>query len=354
MSLSSKLHSRSHPAMFLVAIGIAIVMISPFITPLILAALTTYILRPIVKKIESYKLLSHVVLGILTFLIALPVALAFSYISANASGIFRDISGLGDKITAIISSFSDYISAAGLGTYTNLPLNASEVTASLTSIGLGLASNFIISIPMLLLDIVIYLYATYYFMSYSHNAVDYVRSYASTLQKEDEQFVSSMMIGLKKSFDVLVMSYVTMAFIVFVLSSIGYYIFGVPHALILAVLTGLFGFLPVFGTWMVYVPAAAYMYYSGNTFSAVGVLAFGVVVLTIFLPMVLQPYLGSKQSDVNPLTIFLGFFSGPIIFGAKGMLLGPIILVVVHTIIHEYMVFRIENEKSVMEFEYDN
>ncbi len=350
MSLSSKLHSRSHPAIFLVAIGIAIVMISPFITPLILAAITTYILRPIVKRIESYKLLSNLAIGILTFIIALPIALAFSYISTNAGEIFGDIAGLGNMITALISSFSDYISAAGLGTYTNLPLGASEITTSLTSFGLGLASDLIKSIPMLLIDIVIYLYATYYFMSCGHNAVNSIRSYASTLQKEDEQFISSIMKGLKKSFDVLVMSYVTMSFIVFVLSLIGYYIFGVPHALILAVLTGLFSFLPVFGTWMVYVPAAAYMYYSGNIFSAGGVIAFGVVVLTIFIPMVLQPYFGSKQSDVNPLTIFLGFFSGPIIFGAKGMLLGPIIFVVVHTIIHEYMVFRIDNEKNAMEY----
>jgi predicted PurR-regulated permease PerM len=325
-------------------------MISPFITPLILAAITTYILRPIVKKIESYKLLSHLTLGILTFIIALPIAFAFSYISTNADGIFGDIAGLGYMITAIISSFSDYISAAGLGTYINLPVGASEMTSSITSIGMGLASDFIQNIPMLLLDIVIYLYATYYFMSYGHNAIDSVRSYACTLQKEDEQFISSIMAGLKKSFDVLVLSYVTMSFIVFVLSLIGYYILGVPHAFILAVLTGLFGFLPVFGTWMVYVPAAAYMFYSGNTFSAVGVLAFGVVVLTIFLPMVLQPYLGSKQSDVNPLTIFIGFFSGPIIFGAKGMLLGPIIFVVVHTIIHEYMAFRVENEKNALEY----
>jgi predicted PurR-regulated permease PerM len=39
-----------------------------------------------------------------------------------------------------------------------------------------------------------------------------------------------------------------------------------------------------------------------------------------------------------------------IIFGAKGILLGPIILVVVHTIIYEYMAFRIENEKNSMEY----
>jgi predicted PurR-regulated permease PerM len=186
MSLSSRLHSRSHPAIFLAAIGIAIVMISPFITPLILAAITTYIFRPIIKKIEYYKL-SHVALGILTFIIALHIAFAFSYMSTNAGEIIKDITELGDMITSFIASFSDNISASGLGTYTNLPVSASEVTASLTSIGLGLASDIMKSIPMLLIDIVIYLYATYYFMSYGHNAVDYVISYASTLQKEDEQ-----------------------------------------------------------------------------------------------------------------------------------------------------------------------
>lgn len=343
MSLSSRAHSRSHPAIFLAAIGIAFVMISPFITPLILAAITTYMLRPIIKRVESYKL-SHVAIGILTFIIALPIAFAFSYLSTNAGGILRDIAGLGENITAIISFFSIKISEAGLGAYSNLPVSVSEVTNSLSSIGFGLASDILKSLPMLLLDIVIFLYATYFFMIHGQNAVGEVRTYASTLQKEDEQFISSIMKGLKKSFDVLVLSYVTMSFIVFVLSLIGYYIFGVPHAFPLAILTGLFGFLPVFGAWMVYVPAAAYMFYSGNIFSAIGVLVFGLVVLTIFLPMVLQPYLGAKQSDVNPLTIFIGFFSGPIIFGAKGMLLGPIILVVAHTIIHEYMIFRVEND----------
>jgi len=125
----------------------------------------------------------------------------------------------------------------------------------------------------------------------------------------------------------------------------------VPYAFLLAILTGLFGFLPVFGTWMVYVPAAAYMYYIGNTFAAGGIIVFGVLILTIFIPMFLQPYFGSKQSDVNPLAIFVGFFSGPIIFGAKGLLIGPIIAVVLQTIIHEYIIFRIENEKNALNYE---
>ncbi|MBU4245826.1 MAG: AI-2E family transporter, partial [Nanoarchaeota archaeon] len=168
-----------------------------------------------------------------------------------------------------------------------------------------------------------------------------------TLSSEDEHFISSIMRGLKRSFDVLFLSYITMSIIMAVVSFIGYSIFGVPHAFILALLTGLFGFLPILGVWMVYVPIAAYMYYYlGNSLAAAGVLIFGISMLTIFVPIILQPYLGAKKSGVSALTILLGFFSGPLIFGAKGLLLGPILFVMIETLIVEYMRYRIENAKT--------
>jgi predicted PurR-regulated permease PerM len=351
MVLSSRFHSRSHPAIFLVAIGIAAIMIYPFITPLILAAITTYIFRPMIKKIESHKHFTHLTVGILTILVGLPLVLIISYLNTNISKIFGDITGLSDNITFIVSEFSNSISTIGLGTYTYLPISAQEITSKLAQIAINIASGFVSTIPILLLDIVIYLYATFYFMSHGPEIINSVKDYASTLPKEDEKFISSIIKGLQKSFDVLILSYITMSFITTVFSFIGYYIFGVPYAFLLAILTGLFGFLPVFGTWMVYVPAAAYMYYIGNTFAAGGIMVFSVLILTVFIPMFLQPYFGSKQSDVNPLAIFIGFFSGPIIFGAKGILIGPIIFVVVQTIIHEYIVFRTENEKNAMNYE---
>jgi len=351
MVISSRLHSRSHPAIFLIAIGIAAIMIYPFITPLILAAITTYIFRPIMKKIESHKYATHLTVGILIILVGLPLVLLISYLTTNMGRIFRDIIGLRDSTTFIVSAFSDSISAIGLGTYTYLPMSAQEITSKLAQITINLVSGFVSTLPILLIDIVIYLYATYYFMRYGPEIINAVKDYAATLPNEDEKFVSSIIRGLRKSFDVLILSYVTMSLIISASSFIGYYLFGVPYAFLLAILTGLFGFLPVFGTWMVYVPAAAYMYYIGNTFAAGGILVFGVLILTIFIPMFLQPYFGYKQSDVNPLAIFIGFFSGPIIFGAKGILIGPIIFVVVQTIIHEYIVFRIETEKNALNYE---
>ncbi|MFZ3167512.1 MAG: AI-2E family transporter [Candidatus Methanoperedens sp.] len=345
MVLSSRFHSRSHPAIFLVAIGIAAIMIYPFITSLILAAITTYIFRPIIKKMESHKLFSPA-LVLLMVIIGISIVLAVSYIMKNIGQIFGDITGLSGKIIYFVSVFSDTISSLGLGTYIDVPLGAGEITSAVSSIAISLVSDFVTTIPLLLLDIVIFMYATYYFMRNGPQIICAVKNYASTLPQEDEKFISSIINGLRKSFDVLIMSYIGMALIISAFSFIGYYIFGVPHAFLLAILTGLFGFLPVFGTWMVYAPAAIYMYYIGNTFAAGGVLIFGVVILSVFIPMVLQPYFGSKQADINPLAIFIGFFSGPIIFGAKGLLLGPIIIVVVQTIIYEYITFRIDEKES--------
>ncbi|CAG0998364.1 Sodium-lithium/proton antiporter [Methanosarcinales archaeon] len=345
MVLSSRFHSRSHPAIFLVAMGIAAIMIYPFITSLILAAIITYIFSPMIKKMESHKLFSPV-LVLLMVIIGITIVLAVSYIMKNIGQIFGDITGLSGKIIYFVSVFSDTISSLGLGAYIDVPLGAGEITSAVSSIAISLVSGFVTTIPLLLLDIVIFMYATYYFMRNGPQIICSVKNYASTLPQDDEKFISSIIKGLKKSFDVLIMSYIGMALIISIFSFIGYYIFGVPHALLLAILTGLFGFLPIFGTWMVYAPAAAYMYYIGNTFAAVGVLVFGVVILSVFIPMVLQPYFGSKQADVNPLAIFIGFFSGPIIFGAKGLLLGPIIIVVVQTIIREYITFRIDEKES--------
>ena len=346
----SRLHSRSHPAVFITAIGIAAIMVYPFITSLTLAAITTYMFSPLIRKMESHKIFSRIVPVVLIVILGLPIILIASYLITNSGQILKDITGLRDIATYIIQAFSSSISNLGLGGYGDL-IGAREVTAKLSTFAIDIASGFIKTIPILMLDIVIFLYATYYFMSNGQRIMKSVSDYASTLTQEDEKFISSILKGLKKSFDVLVLSYITMSVIISVVSFVVYYIFGVPHAFLLSILTGLFGFLPVFGTWMVYVPAAAYMYYIGNTFAAIGIIVFGILVLSIFIPMVIQPYLGYKQSDVNPLSILIGFFSGPIIFGPKGVIIGPIVFVVVQTIVHEYIAFRIDNEKRVMNYD---
>lgn len=332
---------HSHPFVFLAAVVVGGILIYPFITPILLSVLTAYVLNPIVKRLEVLTRSYHKALTILVIIIGIPILFAVMYLSANAVLFFQEIQGFGDKINTAISGISDAISGIGFAAYTGYFMSAQDITARITGFSIGLASGFVKSIPFLILEVVVYLYATYHFMRNGHKIIDFIKAYALTLPAEDDHFLSSIMRGLNRGFDVLFLTYITTSVIITVASFTGYFIFGAPHAFLLAILTGLFSFLPIFGVWMVYAPVAIYMYFKGDIFAAAGIMVFGVVVLTIFIPFILQPYMGAKKSGVSSLSILLGFFSGPVIFGAKGLLLGPILFVIIETVIVEYMRYRI-------------
>lgn len=339
--------SRSHPLIFLTAVAVAGIMIYPFIAPLILSVITAYVINPIVKRLETHTHSSSIALGILVIIIGIPIMIGISYISTNIGLIFQNITGFGDKLKEVISEISYVVVDMGFGQYASYFLGAQDMTSKIIAFSISVASDFVQSLPFLLLEVVIYLYATYYFMSNGHKIIDFIKIYESTLNAEDEHFLSSIMTGLNRGFDVLFLTYFTTSVIITAASFIVYFIFGAPYALLLAFLTGLFAFLPIFGVWMVYVPVAAYMYYSGDLFAATGIMVFGVTVLTIFVPFILQPYMGAKKSGVSALTILLGFFSGTIVFGTKGLLVGPILFVILETVIVEYMRYRISRHEKV-------
>lgn len=350
MPASNKLSNelRSHPLVFIAAVAVAGILIYPFIIPLILSVITVYVFEPIIKRLEVHTRSYHIALGVLVIIIGLPIIFAVWYLSANAAVFFQDIAGFGNKLNVFISAISDAIAGIGFGTYAGYFLSAQDITSKITMFAISLASDFVKSIPFFLLEFVIYLYATYHFMRNGHKIINFIKAYASTLPAEDEHFVSSILSGLKRGFDVLFLTYITTSLIITAASFVGYSVFGAPHAFLLAIITGLFGFLPIFGVWMVYVPVAAYMYSIGNIFAAAGIMVFGVVVLTIFIPLILQPYMGARKSGVSALSILLGFFSGPIIFGAKGLLLGPILFVITETVIVEYMRYRISGQEHCL------
>ncbi len=345
MNKKNPVHApRSHPLIFVAAVALTLFLVHPFITPLILSVITAYVLRPVVKRLEVHTRSYHLALGLLVAIISVPIILSVSYLSSNAALFLQEISVFGNTIGFAITQLSEKVSAIGFGAYADYILGAQDITAKITSLASGIALSIIKNLPLYILDFFIYVYATYHFMRNGHKSITFIKAYAATLPCEDEHFLSSIMHGLKKSFDVLFLSYITMSVIITVTSLIGYSLLGVPHAFILSILTGLFGFLPIFGAWMIYVPTAAYMYYAGDTLAATGLLLFGVLFINIFIPVILQPYLGSRKSGVSQLTIFLGFFSGPLIFGAGGLLIGPILFVIAETVIVEYMKYRIANE----------
>jgi predicted PurR-regulated permease PerM len=116
-----------------------------------------------------------------------------------------------------------------------------------------------------------------------------------------------------------------LAFLQAVVAAIGYWIFGVEEFLIWGLMTGACSLLPVIGTMIIWVPVVAYMFATGATGQAIGLLIYSAVVISN-IDNVLRFTLLKKIGDVHPLITVFGVLLGLQLFGMMGLIFGPLFI----------------------------
>ncbi|MFO1519536.1 MAG: AI-2E family transporter [bacterium] len=107
-----------------------------------------------------------------------------------------------------------------------------------------------------------------------------------------------------------------------VFATVGYYFAGVEAYWVWGVVTFFVSFIPVLGTSLVIVPLVLMLLFQGQTGQAVFLgLYCGLVVGLV--DNLLKPLL--IKSNMHPVVLFLSIFGGLTVFGATGVLIGPII-----------------------------
>jgi predicted PurR-regulated permease PerM len=117
---------------------------------------------------------------------------------------------------------------------------------------------------------------------------------------------------------------------------VGYWIFGVPHAIVWAALTGVASVLPGIGTLLVWVPVSGYLLASGSIGKGIGLLVWGSVVIVLVADYVLRPWLVKTKLRMNDLLVFIAIFGGIEAFGVVGLILGPIFVALFVSLLRIY------------------
>ena len=109
------------------------------------------------------------------------------------------------------------------------------------------------------------------------------------------------------------------------IAMIGYLIFGAPNVLLLGFLTCFATIIPMVGTALVWFPVASYLAISGDWFHAIGLFAYGAIVVSQsdnLIRFILQ----KKMADTHPLITIFGVVIGLPLFGFMGIIFGPLLL----------------------------
>jgi predicted PurR-regulated permease PerM len=160
--------------------------------------------------------------------------------------------------------------------------------------------------------------------------VEYVRSLLP-FSKDVEKKLFDYTKGITNS---VIYGQIVIGLIQGVISGLGFFIFGVPNALLLTLLATLAGVLPIIGTGIVVVPVVAYLFLAGNTVPAIGVSIFGIISSTI--DNILRPIIVSRRTQIHSAIILIGMISGLFLFGVLGLILGPLILAYLIIILEIY------------------
>ena len=120
-----------------------------------------------------------------------------------------------------------------------------------------------------------------------------------------------------------------------IVAGIGFWIAGVPAALLLGVVTFMISVIPM-APPLIWIPAVAWLFMQDQSGYAIFLAIWGVVVIS-GVDNIVKPLLISRGS-ILPLSIILvGVLGGVLAFGFLGLFIGPVILALFYTLIREWL-----------------
>lgn len=315
----------------LALIVLAFFMLRPILLSVILGMILAFIFMPaytkINKKLKSKNLSAYILCILLILIIILPFWL-LTPIFINQSIKLYLASQQSDFITPLKTIFPSLFASEEFSAEIGSILNTFVTGAANTTV--NLFSNLILEFPTLFLQSLVVFFTFFFVLRDKEEFTAYLRSllpFSEDLQnklfKQSKDLTMSILYGQ-----------VVVGIIQGLLVGVGFFIFGVPNALLMTLLASVAGIFPIIGTGIIWVPIVVYLFIGGNIFSAIGVTIFGL--LSAGIDNIIKPAIVSRRTEMHSSLILFGMIGGLLLFGVIGFILGPLILAYLLIIIEVY------------------
>ena len=177
------------------------------------------------------------------------------------------------------------------------------------------------NIAKILVDVFVLFVALYYLFKDGHRLKKYAIALSPLQDVYDETIFSKLVLAVNS----VVKGSLAVGLVQGTLTAIGFAIFGVPSPVLWGSVAALAALIPGVGTALVVVPGVLFLFFSGATVPALGLLVWGVVAVGL-VDNVLGPKLVERGMKIHPFLILLSILGGIGFFGPLGFLFGPLVL----------------------------
>lgn len=329
---------------FMVLLGIFLFYgLSMFLQPF-LGAIIFYILsRPLaihlIYKKNLNKNLTAIIIIVITFLILVVPVLGVGYMLVNKiTGLLAHPEG----ISEFLSKIQKFINAK-----IHYDILSDDAITQVRNFAAGIVSTVLNQSVSIFTDISIMYFILFFMLTANTSMENALIEYLPYSEHNVAYFQKELIAQTYSNAIVTPL----LALIQGIFATIGYWIFGVQEALFWGLMTGVFSFMPIVGSTIVWVPLCIFQFASGDTFNAIGVLGYGLLVTTN-VDNVFRFIFQKKFANVHPLITLMGFLFGIKFFGFSGIIFGPLLisffLIMVRLFKKEYII-RPRKSPRIME-----
>ena len=310
-------------------------LLKPFAYPIFWAAVIAGIFGPLYRRVNwaigHPNLSASVMLGIVIFVILLPLAVVASVVLAQAIDMYsalkntEDIQLKAQKVIELLKG-NPYLQ--------KLELDEVALTEKFYQIAGGI-SKYIVSYLteltqntlLLIVNFIVMLYCLFFFV---RDGETLLRSSLYIFELKDEignriyeRFTSTARATLKGT--------LIIGLIQGTMGGVLFWAVGIQSAFVWGVIMILAAMIPGIGCAIIWAPAAVILLATGHIVEGMAIAAVGALVISS-IDNVLRPLLVGKDTQMHPLLIFLSTLGGIAVFGISGFVIGPIITALLSTL----------------------
>lgn len=332
---------------FFALLGIAVYLvaqiISPFITPLALAAIIATVSYPLYLRVIRFvpgrqrgvaALLTLVIMGATIFV---PLFFLSYILFLQAREFYETASGIGgfgieQSLVGIESLLGRFVPGFSIDIAAYAQMGARWITDHIGDIFAHTAST--------IFSTLITAIALFYMLKDGRWFFERLIKLSPLPDTQDLQITQRLSQAIRS----VVLGTLAVALIQGVLTSIGFFIFGVPQPVLWGSVAAIGALIPGVGTSFVFIGAIIFAVLGHAYVTAIGLAIWGLFAVGL-IDNLLGPYLMGRGIALHPLLVLLSVLGGLSFFGPVGFLIGPVALSF-FTVLLELYAFHVKQGKE--------
>lgn len=334
--------------MVLTAFGVFLTawVISPFIPALAWALAFAVVGWPVHQWINARvkwpSLAAFLSVAFITIVLVVPLAFVTHEALSQLKDAFPDIKKEGSP-KSIVNKLEETPKVGGIIRWAQRNFNLQQQSEKLAESVARRMPNLIGGSIYAFIQMGVALFTLFFFFRDRQQFLSKATRMSPLAPKEMNRLISSVRDTIRAS----IFGNVIVSMIQAALNTLMFWWLGFEAPILWGVAVFFLSLVPTLGAPVVWVPAAIYLASTGEMGKAAALTAWGVCVVGT-IDNLLYPYLTGKKMRMHTLPIFFAVIGGLFVFGASGLVLGPVIFAVTYALIDIWK-RRTEDDQSADE-----